>query len=279
MVWETIQQAFRSGIHASPRGFRNRNERLSKPVDPALRAELFNLDQLRAHASDLAGRHKVVETRGPSKLHRRLAENESILVEAYDLTVAAVARGRRVNLAVEWLLDNFYLIKEQIVMARRHLPRAYSRQLPRLENGPRAGYPRVYDIAMELITHTDGRVDEENLGSFVSAYQSVAPLRLGELWAVPIMLRLALIENIRWVATHLTGRRRQRELATSWADRMLAVAERDPRGLPDSSPKWRGPIHPLRVRLSRNSSANFKARVPRWRLCWGGWSIGSARRV
>jgi len=233
MVWETIQQAFR---FRNPRGdawIPDRNERSSKPVDPVLRAELFNLDQLRAHARDLAGRHKVVETRGPSKLHRRLAENESILVDAYELTVAAVASGRRVNLAVEWLLDNFYLIKEQIIMARRHLPRAYSRQLPRLENGPRAGYPRVYDIAMELITHTDGRVDEENLGSFVSAYQSVAPLRLGELWAVPIMLRLALIENTQWVATHLAGRRRQRELATTWADRMLAVAERDPHGLPD----------------------------------------------
>lgn len=198
-----------------------------------MRAELFNLDQLRAHASELAGRHQIVESHGPSKLHRRLAENEAVLVDAYEVAAAAVAGGRRVNLAVEWLLDNFYLIKEQITMARRHLPRAYSRQLPRLQNGPRAGYPRVYDIALELITHTDGRVDEENLATFVSAYQSVAPLRLGELWAVPIMLRLALIENIQWVAAHLAGRRRQRELAGDWADRMLAVAERDPRRLPD----------------------------------------------
>jgi cyclic beta-1,2-glucan synthetase len=233
MVWETVQQAFRL---RNPRGgarIPDRDERSSKPVNPSLRAELFNLDQLRAHASDLAGRHKVVESRGPSKLHRRLAENESVLVDAYELTASAAASGRRVNLAVEWLLDNFYLIKEQIIMARRHLPRAYSQQLPRLENGPRAGYPRVYDIAMELITHTDGRVDEENLGAFVSAYQSVAPLRLGELWAVPIMLRLALIENIRLVAAHLAGRRRQREAAAGWADRMLAMAENDPRHLPD----------------------------------------------
>src|ERR1700722_12589956 len=179
MVWETVQQAFRL---RNPRGgarIPDRDDRFDKPVDPPLRAELFNLDQLRAHAGDLAGRHQVVEGHGPSKLHRRLDENESVLVNAYDLAAAAVAGGRRVNLALEWLLDNFYLIKEQIIMARRHPPRAYSRQLPRLKNGPRVGYPRVYDIALELITHTDGRIDEENLGTFVSAYQGVAPLRLG----------------------------------------------------------------------------------------------------
>src|SRR5580704_9695919 len=233
MVWETVQQAFRL---RNPRGgarIPDRSERFSKPTDSPLRAELFNLDQLRAHAIDSAGGHKVVESHGPSKLHRRLDENESVLEDAYEITTAAVASGRRVNLAVEWLLDNFYLIKEQIIMARRHLPRAYSRQLPRLKSGPRAGYPRVYDIALELITHTDGRVDEENLGAFVSAYQSVAPLRLGELWAVPIMLRLALIENIRTVAAHLAGRRRQRAMAADWADRMLALVEHDPRRLPD----------------------------------------------
>jgi cellobiose phosphorylase len=233
MVWETVQQAFRLRNPREGARIPDRGGQSGKLTDPPLRAELFNLDQLRAHASDLAAHHKVVESHGPSKLHRRLTENEAVLVDAYELTTAAVASGRRVNLAVEWLLDNFYLIKEQIITARRHLPRAYSRQLPRLESGPRVGYPRVYDIALELITHTDGRIEEENLGTFVSAYQSVAPLRLGELWAVPIMLRLALIENIQWVAAHLAGRRRQRELAADWADRMLAVAEHDPRHLPD----------------------------------------------
>src|SRR5580698_5649814 len=103
MVWETVQQAFRL---RNPRGgarIPDRDKRSGNPADPPLRAELFNLDQLRAHAGDLAGRHKVVESHGPSQLHRRLDENESVLVDAYDLTAEAVAGGRRVNLAVEWL--------------------------------------------------------------------------------------------------------------------------------------------------------------------------------
>ena len=89
----------------------------------------------------------------------RLAANEVILRGVFDQLTEAVAADRRVTPASEWLLDNFYLIEEQIRTARRHLPRGYSRELPRLANGPRAGFPRVYDIALELISHADGRVD------------------------------------------------------------------------------------------------------------------------
>src|SRR5690606_11997934 len=96
--------------------------------------------------------------------------------------------------AGEWQLDNFYLIEEQIHTAKRHMPEGYSRGLPRLSSGPSAGLPRVYDIALEIISHGDGRVDATSLCRFVAAYQTVNPLKLGELWAIPIMLRLALIE-------------------------------------------------------------------------------------
>ena len=113
----------------------------------------------------------------------------------------------------------------------RHLPRVYSKQLPRLSSGSAAGYPRVYDLALELISHVDGRIDAEGLRSFVAAYQTIMPLKLGELWAIPIMLRLALIENLRRVAAHMASDRVDRDLADAWADRMLEMAESDPQSL------------------------------------------------
>ncbi|HSW52034.1 MAG TPA: hypothetical protein VLG93_02285, partial [Sulfuricaulis sp.] len=131
----------------------------------------------------------------------------------------------------EWLLDNFYLVEEQIRTARRHLPKGYSRELPRLAHGPSAGLPRVYDIALETIAHGDGRVDPENLRRFVASYQTVTPLKLGELWAIPIMLRLALIENLRRVAARSAAGRIDRNLADSWADQMIEMAEKDPKSL------------------------------------------------
>ena len=143
----------------------------------------------------------------------------------------ALNGDRRVTPAGEWLLDNFYLIDEQIRTARRHLPARYSRELPRLAEGPSAGLPRVYDIALEAISHGDGRLDNDGLGGFVSAYQEVTPLAIGELWAVPIMLRLALLENLRRVAARLGADRLDRNRADYWADQMTAIAEKDPKSL------------------------------------------------
>ncbi|HEY4952504.1 MAG TPA: hypothetical protein VII71_03855, partial [Verrucomicrobiae bacterium] len=126
------------------------------------------------------------------------------------------------------MLDNFHLIEEQIRTTQRHLPRGFNRQLPQLLNGPWKDFPRVYEIALELISHTDGRVDASHLTSFVVGYQEVVPLKLGELWAIPIMLRLALIENLRRVAVMLTAARQDRDQADDWAGRILEVAETNP---------------------------------------------------
>ncbi|HEX7422412.1 MAG TPA: hypothetical protein VF311_00795, partial [Terriglobales bacterium] len=161
----------------------------------------------------------------------RLAENADLLIGVQDLLTEAVKANRRITPAGEWLLDNFYLIEEQIRTARRHLPKGYSRELPRLMNGPSASLPRVYDIALEMISHGDGRVDPEILSRFAAAYQTVTSLKLGELWAIPIMLRLALIENLRRIAARIATDRIDRNLADYWADQMAESAVKDPKRL------------------------------------------------
>ena len=199
--------------------------------EPPLRAELFSNDQMEQHGKTLAGSHRVGSGRAPDQLLTRLAENEEVLIEVRNLLLEPVEANRRMTPAGEWLLDNFYLIEEQIRTAKRHLPKGYSRELPRLVNGPSAGLPRVYDIALETISHGDGRVDSESLSSFVAAYQTVSALNLGELWAIPIMLRLALIENLRRVAARLGAGRIYRNQADHWASRMTEIAEKDPKSL------------------------------------------------
>jgi cyclic beta-1,2-glucan synthetase len=196
-----------------------------------LRSELFSRDQMERHGKTFAGSHKLGVRGAPDRLLIRLAENEGLLIRVRNLLMEPVKASRRMTPAGEWLLDNFYLIQEQIRTAKRHLPKGYSRELPRLLNGPSAGLPRVYDIALETISHSDGRVDPETLSCFLTAYQTVTPLKLGELWAIPIMLRLALIENLRRVAARLATGRSDRNLADHWADEMTETAEQDPQSL------------------------------------------------
>ena len=174
--------------------------------EPPLRSELLSVDRLEQHAKSLAGWHEVdPRLSGPDRLLPRLAENEAILLRTYELVSGAVEANRRIAPAGEWLLDNFYLIEEQVRIARRHLPRGYSRELPRLRNGPSAGTPRVYGIVAGADRACRRPGDADGLRSFVAAYQTVAPLKLGELWAIPIMLRLALIENLRRVAARIAA--------------------------------------------------------------------------
>jgi cyclic beta-1,2-glucan synthetase len=196
-----------------------------------LSSELFSIEQLKRHAAILAGRHHIDQNPGPDKLLPRLAENTHVLLAAYNIVTAAAKPGQRIVPAEAWLLDNFYLIEQQIGMARRHLPRGYSQQLPRLSDGPLAGFPRIYDLALELISHMDGRIDGDNTTRFVAAYQTIEPLRLGELWAFPIMLQLALLENLRRVALRIAKRREEFDAAITWADRMLATSESEPKQL------------------------------------------------
>lgn len=199
--------------------------------DLPLRSEMFGGAQLEQHAQALAEWHQVDLRQGPDRLLARLADNEKILLETYKLVTDVDQQLRRISPASEWLLDNFFLIEEQIRTARRHLPKQYSRGLPRLLNGPSAGYPRVYDIALELISHADGRIDGDYLQSFVAAYQRGRHLKLCELWAIPTMMRQALIENLRRVAARIARGTLDRTSASSWADQFLECAEKTPKNL------------------------------------------------
>lgn len=206
-----------------------RNRRVDEELP--LRAELFSALQMEQYGRILANAHKLGTGHARDKLLSRLAENENVISNACGQLAETIKVARPVTPAAEWLLDNFYLIEEQIRIAKRHLPKNYSNELPRLLRGASAGRPRVYDIALETISHGDGRVDPESLTRFVAAYQQVKTLRLGELWAIPIMLRLALIENLRRVAARLAISSFNRNQADSWADEMAETAEKDPSNL------------------------------------------------
>ena len=202
------------------------------PDEVPLRSDLFSAAQMAMHGKLLAARHTLSDKGGPDRLLPRLTDNAAVIRAACESLTAALKAGRQVTPASEWLLDNFYLIEEQIRTARRHLPKNYSKELPRLSNTDvEDGTARVYQLALEIIAHGDGRVDPESLARFVDAYQLVAPLKLGELWAIPIMLRLALIENLRRVAARVSDNREQRDLANSWADQMTETAEKNPSDL------------------------------------------------
>lgn len=204
-----------------------RSPRHTFTYESLLRSELYNADQMAEHGLRLAQQHHLSLRPANDALLDRLADNERMLSASCTALAGALPSSRPALPAAQWLLDNFYLVETHIRIAKHDLPANYSLQLPQLDNGPSTGLPRVYDIALETISHGDGRIDAESFSRFVEAYQQACTLTLGELWAIPIMLRLALIENLRRVAARVMANWADRDLANVWADRLGETAERD----------------------------------------------------
>ncbi len=208
-----------------------------------IREELFGTDRLEQHGRSLAAAQTI--TRRPPRvpsLHRRLRDNADALLAAYRVSALAAERGQSDAPAAQWLLDNYHLVDEQIRQVRSLLPRGFYRELPKLEHGPFAGYPRVIGIAWAFVAHSDSHFDPRVLKVFLDAYQSVDVLTIGELWAVAITLRIVLIENLRRITDELAAARRTVEAAEALADRALAPGFDDPASLDAAWEAARGPF-------------------------------------
>src|SRR5687768_6034264 len=158
-------------------------------------------------------------------------ETREILEHAHKRLTDASERTE-VGPAGDWFLDNFHVVQENIREVRAGLPASYYRELPELDAGPLAGYPRAYELAITLVSHTEGRIDGDALEQFVRAFQQVSPIRIGELWAIPAMLRLGLIENVRRMALRTVQRLDEVEAADRWAARIVASGARGGDELP-----------------------------------------------
>ncbi len=187
-------------------------------AEKPLRDELLSIERLEERALALAASLTIDPNprRRPRDTFPRFEDNVRVLRAAYRTLADDVRTGQFVSPAADWLLDNFHLVASEITDIRRNLPRTYSRTLPALASREHAGDARVYAIAVELIRHSDSRLDRHQLVHFLNSYQRVAPLTIGELWAWPSMLKLALIENLRRLADELLAARAARDAADDY---------------------------------------------------------------
>ena len=209
--------------------------------DKPLRDELLGAERLDERARSLAARFTVDPSRRAARsVFPRFDDNVRILRDAYRALAGDVRRGEFVTPAAEWLLDNYPLVASEIRDVRRNLPRRYYRELPKLAAREQAGNARVYALAVELIRHSDSRLDRAQLVRWLDAFQTVAPLTIGELWAWPSMLTLALVENLRRLADETLAARAARRAADAY------VASFDAEGK-GSAPALPQAMHPALV--------------------------------
>lgn len=178
---------------------------------------LLRPEDLAAHGRELAKFHRV--RTGSSHLGgllQRLRANYRYISKIHAETAADLVQERQIAPAGEWLLDNFYIIEEQVKDILLTLRQGRFRDLPVLSNGAMQGNPRVYALAIEIIAHTDGSISEQGLTKFIEAYQQEAPLTISEIWSLALMLRIALVEKIRHICSLLAATHKEWRQAESF---------------------------------------------------------------
>ena len=216
-----------------------KSRRTDEPAEPIL-GELFGTDRLAQHARQLARRQRTAPTepsgrrlfRRQGSLLARLDATERVLRDINGSLTLIAGTGVAVSPAGDWLLDNYHVVVAQVGEVRATLPVDYYDELPKLaEASMFAGHPRIYEIAIELIAHTDGRLDPSTLELMVREYQRVTPLSMGELWAMPAMLRMGFLENIRHMAQRAARDAADTVAADEWVSRLLDADDAPPPAL------------------------------------------------
>jgi cyclic beta-1,2-glucan synthetase len=191
--------------------------------EPPIRDELFGAERLEELAERLASGRTTASLRNAPALFARLRDNGRVLLRCYR-TIAEVIRSEGgITPAEEWFVDNFHVVDEGLRDVRNDLPEGFYRQLPKLTDGPFMSHPRVFALAWAFVAHTDSHFEPATLRRFVAAFQRVELLTIGELWAVPIALRMVLLENLRRLAEQLVAGRAARQDADALADALLGV--------------------------------------------------------
>ncbi len=200
--------------------------------EPEVFDAILNAEELEKHGLEIARKHVLGKgSRLHYSLENRMNKNFKFITSVYkDLNEYSNIKCS-VTPAAEWLLDNFYIVEEQVKEIRQSLSKKYYFQLPGLKSGFLRGYPRVYAIALELVSHTDGRFDDKQLIGFVTAYQTQSLLSNGELWAIPLMIRMALIEHIRHVCESISISQWQWNKAERLAEQLLSYKNKKPEEL------------------------------------------------
>lgn len=215
-------------IQSDPSTFAPTVKPLPPRAETPIRSTVLNEENLRRLGESL-GKGELGHLLGLEAfdLKARIKEDAECILRVYQSTNEAQGRGESITPAAQWLLDNNYLVEETIHQIKRDIPRRFYRQLPTIPLPEGGAVPRALAIAWLYVAHTDSTVSADGFAAIVDGYQKHHALMIGELWALPSLLRFVLIENLRRLAMRVGRARDMRRTANELADRVLSQARGD----------------------------------------------------
>jgi cyclic beta-1,2-glucan synthetase len=193
--------------------------------DFGIRAALLSNDQLRVKAAQFAESRALDVTSFKNfDFFQRHRENEGEILRVYRAAAKDVDAGESITPATEWLLDNHYIVEEAIQEVRRDFPKKFYRELRKIKlDGTEV--PRTLALAWLYMAHAHSNISNAGMAAVTEGFQDKETLRIGELWALPSLVRYVLIDNLRHVATRVDKSREMRTSANAAATQAIALGD------------------------------------------------------
>lgn len=109
---------------------------------------------------------------------------------------AAASAEPAASSSSEWLLDNAFQVQRAVLLVKEDMPSGFYLRLRPLREGPAKGEPCVLAMAHDLLHATHFKLSRQGVLAYLEGYQEHHPLDIAELWALPVMLRLACLERL-----------------------------------------------------------------------------------
>ena len=105
---------------------------ITTALEEPIRAELFSVERLEQHAESLAAAQAVIDG-SPAQASRCFPacwKMAALLLEYYRAMARAMQQEQTITPAAEWLVDNFYIVEEQLREIRDDLPPVFTASCP-----------------------------------------------------------------------------------------------------------------------------------------------------
>ena len=189
----------------------------------------LSIDEIEIKAEEISKLYTVSKkTNSRKKLMQNLDTSYNSFLNNYKFISSQLETKRDVLSAAQWLLDNLYLIEKEYKDVKHNMPKSYYENMPVIDKGLMRGYPRIYSIALEMVSYSSGIIDEQLIDHFIIGYQKHNLLSTGEIWALPIMLRIALLQYVSSISDSIVAAQKEKNTGESIADSLIdAYADGD----------------------------------------------------
>ena len=157
----------------------------------------------------------------------RMMENFEVITMVYNLLNEHIKLKIPIHPAGEWLLDNYYILEETVKSIEKELPLKKYRDFLGIANGANYGFARIYVLAVEIVSYTDGKIDGKLLTDLLKSYQEKKKLNMEEIWNIGIFLQIALIENIRGICERIYSGELQKYRVENIIERLVENKSKD----------------------------------------------------